>query len=280
MGLIFACLFSVLVTVFAGKKSKKGSGFRVCAVKSCGKNQTSELDSWECFARRIFEPTDDPGNEIFVEHDCLGVGWGNSIRGLHNSMAIAAVLNRRLIIRFKAMSQLWLPPFDLKSWDFGLDAALAQQGKSLYESKETWDFEAYGRSPNRWATWVKSLKTSRERVTQYHRPLLTAGVCGGEREVVSTGKCITKALPLFGRCVVGDSGREYLPDHLLLVPFFYSVFAKPSPLLIKKLKIVRDRVSLPNPPPGFEPTEGLWGLQVSMYVLTYTCLHETALHSS
>lgn len=91
--------------------------FKVCPVKSIcrGKSNTSEIEKWECLGDHLFRGTNTASQQLFVEHDCYGVGWGNSIRGLTNAASVAMVLNRRLIIKFEAFNRLWLPPNGLGS---------------------------------------------------------------------------------------------------------------------------------------------------------------------
>ena len=51
-----------------------------------------------------------PATYFYVEHDCGGVGWGNSIRGLYNAAAMAAMFGRRLIVTHAPFNRLFLPP--------------------------------------------------------------------------------------------------------------------------------------------------------------------------
>ena len=119
-----------IASLCSSKKAKKI--FEPCQVKSkCAENQPSEVASWDCFGKHVFRPTENAASELYVEHDCGGVGWGNSIRGVVNAFALAAVLNRRLIIKFspgdKPFYKLWNPPYNLTTWDYGTTAIRAAQ---------------------------------------------------------------------------------------------------------------------------------------------------------
>jgi hypothetical protein len=263
----------------ASKGTKK---FKTCPVKRCGVNQTSEIASWECLGRHLFRPTDDPMSEMFVEHDCGGVGWGNSIRALYNAFAIAAVLDRRIIVRYSPgdnpMWKLWDPPYDLDQWNYGVDVLREEQfnipahmrGKSWdfgsRQYKDMWDFEKYGRSPGRFGKWVKNLKKSKELQTEYSQTVLNTAICGGEPEFFTDGACITKTFPLYEKCLK-EQPRMHLPDAVMLVPFFHSVFSKPSALMAHELSVIRNRLDLPQLDPGYEPVPGAWGLQTPGYYI-------------
>lgn len=164
----FASVQFIFILLFHSVQCQetKSKSFRICPVKLCSNNATTELEAWDCFGAHIFRPTDDPRQELFVEHDCGGVGWGNSIRGLYNAFSLAAVLNRRLVIRFDAMHRLWLPPNNLTQWDFGVDEVIRSKGSNLWESREIWDFEAYGRSPNRYR-YVKRTEGGGEHILSH-----------------------------------------------------------------------------------------------------------------
>jgi hypothetical protein len=254
---------------------------KICPVKSCGTNQTSEVASWECLGRHLFRPSDDPMSERFVEHDCGGVGWGNSFRAMYNAFAIAAVLDRRILIRYwpgnNPFWKLWNPPYDLNAWDYGLDALREKHlnipehmrgkawafGHHLYN--DMWDFESYGRRPGKFQKWVKGLKSSKDLQNQYNKTVLNTAICGAEPEFFTDGNCITKAFPLFEKCLK-DEPQMHLPDPIMLVPFFHSIFSKPSSLLVEKLDVVRDRLGL-HKPDGWEPWPGAWGLQTPGYYI-------------
>lgn len=255
-------LLSFFIIGWSAKTTKnKSKNFKTCPVKTlCGKNESlSEIEKWECLGKHLFRYTSDPLNEKYAEHDCGGVGWGNSIRGLYNAVSIASVLDRRLIIRFDAFNRLWMPPNGLKSWNYGVDDGLMKAGLSYWDIKETWDFEKYGRSPNRFQNWVKNLTRSSSVRQEYNKMVMQAGICGAEREIFTTGNCLTKALPLFGSCALSTQ-RNYMPDQMLMVPFFHTVFSRPSSDLVKHLKTIRKRLDLPLLEPGLEPAPGAWGL--------------------
>ena len=304
---ISICIISLVLT--SSKKTEKV--FETCQVKAQCLEQPSEVERWECFGKYAFRPTDNAASELFVEHDCGGVGWGNSIRGVVNAFALAAVLNRRVVIKFspgdKPFYKLWNPPYNLTSWDYGTTAIraienniprkfymflnyyyvadfcvwihLAEYGDSWdwvgHPSKDQWSYEKYGRPPNRWAPWVKQLETSEEKAFEYKKMLLNSGICANDPEIFRTGDCVSKTFPLFDQCINSGGRHSYLPDPILFVPFYYSIFAKPSPLMVRMLNKVRRRLSLPKLKHGFEPRSGMWGLQVIINCLvTITILYK------
>lgn len=63
---------------------KKVASSPLCPAKLQCANETTEIGRWECLGRQFFTPTANPLDEMYVEHDCGGVGWGNSIRGYYN----------------------------------------------------------------------------------------------------------------------------------------------------------------------------------------------------
>ena len=168
---------------------------RFCAAKQCGEMEGStEIEKWECLGRLMFSPP--PGraaDEYYVEHDCGGVGWGNSIRALFNAGALSALTGRRLIVTHAAFNRMFLPPDHLhrvSSWDFGLGKSTFGGGRHDGDKlRQYWDFENHGRAPDRFALWAKSVKKNPTNTT-YTKPILVAGVCGGEREILVTGGCM------------------------------------------------------------------------------------------
>lgn len=93
-------LFNILLAITSLLVAKL-SAFEVCNVKNqdCLKNATSEYEIWDCYGKYIFRPKSNKKSEnTYVEHDCGGVGWGNSMRALYNAFGLAALMDRRLIV--------------------------------------------------------------------------------------------------------------------------------------------------------------------------------------
>jgi hypothetical protein len=92
-------------------------GVEYCAVaKHCGvvsQPNMSEVERWQCVGDFMYAPLprgqfyDDP---YFVEHNCYGTGWGNSVRALFTTASLAAALGRRLIVRNHAFNRMFSPP--------------------------------------------------------------------------------------------------------------------------------------------------------------------------
>jgi hypothetical protein len=79
--------------------------------------------------------------------------------------------------------------------------------------------------------------------------------------MVQMGKCLTKALTTFGKCM------DQLSEEALNVPIYYLVFKKPTSLMRNYLSEVRKRLSVPELEPGLEPNPGAWGLYTPGYYL-------------
>jgi len=246
-----------------------------CPFTTCD-DEATEVERWMCFGRQLFAPIS-MGNHTsrkvalkktrFVEHDCGGVGWGNSIRGLYNTAAIAAVLGRRLIVSHSAFNRVFLPPNDtVTSWDYGLSALLSATGGQMaaYEAREYFDFEMHGRSPNRFAVWTKSLQDKPDKVS-YKKQVLVGGICGGERELVTTGGCISRIMPKYVECL-NDNQKGYFGDNLMSIPFFHYLFQRPGEIMVSTLAQIRERLGLGGAPDG-EPTPGAWGLRTPGYYI-------------
>jgi hypothetical protein len=264
---------SVCVAYFVSFNIRKISGqhelfkqnHKVCDAVGCLEEEPdSELRRWDCVGKRLFRPTSSVLDEKFVKHDCGGVGWGNSIRALYNSMSLALILNRRIIISFDSMQKLWSPPFgnvnstenNSNAWDYGMGDALQHDHRRIYDMTETWDYEKYGRPPNRFKKWVKSLNQTSDATNtawnEYNKPVLNAGwllvlslliknnvkliisigVCGGERDMIVTGNCFTVISLSFGKCAKSTSHPTYMTGPLLSVPYFSFTFSKPTKLMV------------------------------------------------
>ncbi len=92
-------------------------GVEYCAVaKHCGVQlhpHMSEVERWQCVGDFMFAPLPQgPYNDdiYFVEHNCYGTGWGNSVRALFTTASLAAALGRRLIVRNHAFNRMFSPP--------------------------------------------------------------------------------------------------------------------------------------------------------------------------
>lgn len=97
--------------------------------------------------------------------------------------------------------------------------------------------------------------------------ILNAGICANDVDIFKGGNCLSKMFPLFDKCITSNDRYSYLPDPLVFVPFYYSLFAKPSALMIRMLNKIRRRLNLPKLKPGFEPRPGAWGLQTPGYYI-------------
>jgi hypothetical protein len=92
-------------------------GVQYCAVaQQCGVKahpNMSEIERWQCVGDFMFAPlprrrnSDDP---YFVEHNCYGTGWGNSVRALFTTASLSAVLGRRMIVVNHAFNRMFSPP--------------------------------------------------------------------------------------------------------------------------------------------------------------------------
>ena len=190
--------------------------------------------------------------------------------------------------------------WDLGLWAAGRDSPLAPtsaNGMYRFTLTDTFDFEAHGRAPGRFKKWSHMLRNAstplptesthrtkstaaggnaRQDVsepggrkslaawTRYEaQPLTNAGICGGEREMLTTGKCLPRVLTRFLKpsCVDG------LAEFMLLVPHYYTLFRRPSPALVKALRTIRRRLQLPVLPDGLEPAPGAWGLHTPGYYI-------------
>jgi len=246
-------------------KEKKPKPIRFCPARQCGKLAT-EKERWDCVNyEHLFAPVKgDVKEEYFVEHDCGGVGWGNSIRGLFNAASLAATTGRRLIVTHPAFNRMFLPPHDdVTAWDFGLGKGKASHP---YELRQHWDFEAHGRSPDRFKNWAAQIHKSPSN-TSYTKTVLVAGVCGGEREIFTTGGCLSKAMPDFVGCAAAPYSDRYLHDIVLPVPFFTTLFKRPAPFMAEVLSRIRNKLELPALAPGLESSPGAWGLRTPGYYI-------------
>lgn len=192
---------------------------------------------------------------------------------------IAAVLGRKMVVKFDAFNRIFLPPLATE-WDHGLHAAYSAKNKRYDMEKNQFDYEIHGRAPNRFGNWVKnmtnkvrkakkdgkSLTTKTLAAPHYTKPVLNAGICGGDRDFILSGNCLSHVMPKFIECA-SQGSQGYMPEPLLSVPFFHTLFQRPGPILQKKLKVVRRRLGLPLLEPGLEPYPGAWGLYTPGYYI-------------
>ena len=196
--------------------------------------------------------------------------------------------------------------WDLGLWAAGRESPLAPtsaNGVYRFTITETFDFEAHGRAPGRFQKWSHMLQNAstplptgttaaaagankgqgqgqgqqraRREMSEHEtknlvawtryeaQPLTNAGICGGEREMLTTGNCLPKVLKRFLKptCV------NELPEFMLLVPHYYTLFRRPAPPLVKALRTIRRRLHLPVLADGLEPAPGAWGLHTPGYYI-------------
>lgn len=165
-------------------------------------------------------------------------------------------MGRRLIIVYDTLHRMFLPPYGGK-WDYGVEDQL-QQGSFLTENvqdgvfirhamSDFFDFEAHGRSPDRFHHWSNNLEHSNLSdsvwVQYSQKPILSAGLCGGEQDMLVEGNCLPKILKQFVECVENTNNQYvYMPEFMLLVPFYYTLFRQPGPSMVKALRGVRRRL--------------------------------------
>jgi hypothetical protein len=212
---------------------------KFCPGLQCADKPT-EIEKWKCINSYLFAAVPkgtDPIDEYYIEHDCGGVGWGNSIRGLYNAAALAAMLGRRLIVTHGPFNRMFLPPdVNNPSWTYGLK----EGGNNMYAIRQHWDFEKHGRAPDRYQPFAESVKANPASVVEeYDKHVMVAGVCGGEREIMTKGDCLSEAMPNFIGCAASRTSGGYMQDNMLAVPFFTSLFSRPSPLLGSYMEKVR-----------------------------------------
>ena len=78
--------------------------------------------------------------------------------------------------------------------------------------------------------------------SQYEKkPLLNAGICGGERDMLTSG-CLPTILRIFS----AKGCLEEMHEFMLLIPFYYTLFRRPSPSMVIALRMIRRRLKLVN----------------------------------
>ncbi len=134
--------------------------------------------------------------------------------------------------------------------------------------REYFDFEKHGRSPDRYPNFAKDIRTKPNDIAKrYSAPIMVAGVCGGERDLLTQGQCLSKSMPLFVGCAKNQNPAGYMPDNILPVPFFYGLFKRPGPKLVQYLSKIRKRLDLPELEDGIEEHPGQMGLYTPGYVI-------------
>jgi hypothetical protein len=150
------------------------------------------------------------------------------------------------MVTYHTLDTVFAPPFGGSSWDYGFRAALETAGRSYHSEHQVFDFEQHGRSPGRFEQWsLNYSKSMKFRQSVYNeKPVLMAGVCGGQRDFLTTGTCLPKLLPKFAKCAADHDGgpKKYLFEPYLNIPFFLTLFANPTKWLSTKLKEIRDRL--------------------------------------
>jgi len=113
--------------------------------------------------------------------------------GLYNSASLAAMTGRRLIVSHEPFNRMFLPPYsdmnrdDVEfpdSWDYGLSA---NENFNKWDSRETWDYEAHGRDVGNYKMWANTIRMNPLSVG-LTKPIMTAGVCGGDRSILIEGE--------------------------------------------------------------------------------------------
>ena len=270
----FVIVLAILGLIFA-KKSKKTDGAKrsskvtvnFCPSLQCAEEFNTEQERWDCIGKQLFEPIPEGKSVLdyyYIEHDCGGVGWGNSVRGLFNAASMAALTGRRLIVTHAPFNRLFLSPYGEESqpWDFGLSKVRPNKF-----DRGSWDYEAFGRSKEKFISWAAQIRDKPETLNMPDRVMLAA-VCGGDRSIMVEGECLSKSMPSFVGCArASHSPTTYLPDNVLSAPFFYMMFKRPAPRLVELLNMVRQRLELPQLTREQEPIPGSRGLYTPGYYL-------------
>eukprot|EP00605_Chrysophyceae_sp_TOSAG23-4_P002436 GSChrysophyteH1.ASY1.ANO1.2695.1 assembled CDS len=259
----YLVLVVVLATISDAAAKRKLSVSFCPSIKCTGKYE-SEIDRWDCIGRQLLGPlpkSKKARNQYFVEHDCGGVGWGNSIRGFFNAASLAAITGRRLIVTHKPFNRMFEPPYQ-------------KEGEDVHphqNNRETWSYENHGRNSDNYIEWARRIKEEPETLTGLSKPVMQAGICGGDRGLMVDGDCFKHSMPLFHTCAM-QKDENYLPDNALSVPFFYMLFKRPSARMVELLAKVRTRLNLPAAVD--EKFPGQKGLQTpGYYILAFHIRH-------
>jgi hypothetical protein len=158
---------------------------------------------------------------------------------------MAGVLGARMIFQGR-FEHLWEVP----DYKIGLEY-----------KRVDWNYEEHGRDAGKYAEWVNKAYAEDSFLDAYNNKIMQPNICGMDGKIIESGRCLTAALPTYGKCA------EQIHDNTLNMPVYYAVFNKPTKLMVKHLNEVRDRLSLPHLEPGLEPNAGAWGLYTPGYYL-------------
>ena len=216
-----------------------------CPAAVCAELPT-EIQRWNCLQRFVLAPIPhgkNPDVYYYVKQDCGGVGWGNNIRSIANSFALAALLGRRLIIGHFIYTKMFLRPtfaplqlplndtmlsdsgesslYDQYSdWNYGLSRDRGSSAKekaasrAMDESIEIFSYAKHGK-PAYLVDWVKNIteyanssastRLSQEDIDEfvYSATVLRTGMCGGDKNMITKTKCLATTMPDFVSCAEG-----------------------------------------------------------------------------
>jgi hypothetical protein len=133
-----------------------------------------------------------------------------------------------------------------------------------------WDYERDDNESFAMNRWIEKISESEKELKKFDNRVFLTKTCGTNSHLMMNAKCLTEALPLFGKCAreFYASGRRYFElQSLVNLPIFYALFQKPAPMMVKYLKEIRSKLSLPQLEPNFEPSPGSWGLYTPGYYI-------------
>eukprot|EP00606_Chrysophyceae_sp_TOSAG23-5_P000654 GSChrysophyteH2.ASY1.ANO1.801.1 assembled CDS len=233
-----------------------------CPAAVCAELPT-EIQRWNCLQRFVLAPIPrgkNPDVYYYVKQDCGGVGWGNNIRSIANSFALAALLGRRLIIGHFIYTKMFLRPTFAPLQLPLNDTMLSDSGESsLYDQYSDWN---YGLSQD-----IDEFV--------YSATVLRTGMCGGDKNMITKTNCLATTMPDFVSCAEGkkkdvhgrSSPSSVMPGNALPAPFMYMIAQRPSLLLRERLLQIRKKLELPPLPANTEPEPGQWGLRTPGYFI-------------
>lgn len=221
----------------------------------------SELERWQCVGDFLFAPfpKGTPGDEqYFVEHNCYGTGWGNSVRALFTTASLALLTGRRLIIRNHAFERTFLQPSHPNVSDW-------VHNSPVLHDNDIFSYADHGQHEGDFLKWVNVLKTKPVKAMNNGvKHVMGGGMCGGWRPPMTDTDCLDSVLPHFMHHCVRHGNID---DDQIQVPFFYTTFARPSSVMVNALRKVRRRLNLPILAPGLEHAPGAWGLRTPGYYI-------------
>ena len=227
----------------------------VCPVKACAQKKSTELEKWECVSDFLFREPD--SSRRFVEQQCHGLGWGNSISSLSITVELAALLGARVIFTSERnLGRLWRLPRD-----FQLDQS---------HTPRSWSYKVDEKHPEYYGRWIEKISTSDSEFDGFNNTVLQPAICGKDIRVIQLAKCISEALPVFGQCVKDMKSKYFELDTIVNLPAFFAVFRTPTQLMAQYLREIRTRLSLPQLDANQEPSPGAWGLYTpGFYLLAF-----------